>query len=151
MEIERKFLVKYLPNLSTYTSKHITQAYISTMPVIRIRQADTKYFLTIKSKGSISREEYEMAITEKEFQSLWQKIDGSPIEKIRYLIPLTDHLTAELDVFSGHLQGLITVEVEFSSLEEANAFIAPDWFGDDISLDHRYKNNQLALSGLPER
>ena len=39
MEIERKFLVKYLPEgLENYPHSEISQAYISTRPVIRIRQ-----------------------------------------------------------------------------------------------------------------
>lgn len=150
MEIERKFLVNELPDLSKYPSKKIIQAYISIKPVIRIRQMNDDFFLTIKSQGSISREEYEIPISEDEFHALWPKIEGVPIEKIRYFIPLNDHLTAELDVFSGQLSGLITAEVEFPSLDASNTFIPPHWFGEDISLDHRYKNNQLTLNGLPK-
>jgi len=38
------------------------------------------------------------------------------------------------------------VEVEFPSEEEAEAFEAPDWFGQDVSLDVRFKNAALAIS-----
>ena len=150
MEIERKFLVNNIPNLNEYPVVKMVQAYISAIPVIRIRQADNQFFLTIKSSGAIVREEYEMAITKTEFTSLLKKVEGHIIEKKRYLIPLENDLTAELDVFEGSLAPLTTVEVEFSSLEEADSFIAPTWFGKDISLDYHYKNNNLSLKGLPE-
>ena len=150
MEIERKFLVNKCPMLDKYSVIQITQAYVSIQPVIRIRKSNEDFFLTIKSSGAISREEYEIPITDKEFHTLLKKVEGTIITKKRYLIPLEDGLTAELDVFEGSLSPLTTVEVEFASLEEANHFIAPPWFGKDISLDARYKNNNLSLKGLPQ-
>lgn len=149
MEIERKFLVNALPVLSSYHYKEITQAYIASDPVIRIRQMGNAYFLTVKSQGHIIREEFEMPITQTQYEGLWQKIEGTPIQKIRYFIPLEEGLTAELDLYKGHLTGLTTVEVEFSSLTASENFIPPTWFGLDISLDHRYKNNHLAQYGIP--
>lgn len=150
MEIELKFLVKTLPALENYSSKKILQAYVSNDPVIRIRQMNEDYFLTVKNKGQIAREEFEMPITKMQFENLWKKVEGTPIEKIRYFIPLENHLTAELDVYFGALDGLYTVEVEFTSLEEANHFTPPEWFGEDVSLDKRYKNNQLTQFGMPQ-
>ena len=59
MEIERKYLVKQLPEkLSTYPHRLIEQGYLSTEPVIRIRKDGDKYELTYKSKGLMIREEY---------------------------------------------------------------------------------------------
>ncbi len=149
MEIERKFLVKQLPDLVDCTHKTITQAYISTDPVIRIRKMDEAYALTVKSHGSMIREEFELPITLEQYESLWSKIDYSPIEKNRYFIPLSKGLVAELDIYHGHLEGLITVEVEFSSKSAAQSFEVPYWFGEDITLDNRYKNNNLSLYGAP--
>ena len=74
---------------------------------------------------------------------LKEKIDGRLIEKTRYLISLTDKLTAELDVFHGDLAPLTLVEVEFESVEEANAFTAPEWFGEDVTNDGRYHNSNM--------
>lgn len=37
------------------------------------------------------------------------------------------HLTIELDVFSGVYDGLILAEVEFPTVEEAEAFVPPEW------------------------
>ena len=72
------------------------------------------------------------------------KIDGLLIEKSRYLIPLKDGLTAELDVFEGSLAPLLLVEVEFDSVEAAEAFTAPDWFGEDVTNSGKYHNSNLS-------
>ena len=56
MEIERKFLIKSLPDdLNHYPCDTLTQAYISTEPVIRVRQKNTDYILTLKSAGLLAR------------------------------------------------------------------------------------------------
>lgn len=150
MEIERKYLIKTLPDLTSFPYKKLTQAYISTKPVIRLRQMGEEFFLTVKSSGHMMREEFEMPISEAEYNDLFKKVDGNPIEKTRYYIPVNEQLTAELDIYHGFLDGLLTVEVEFSSKELADNFNPPTWFGEDITFDARYKNNQLALYGIPK-
>lgn len=150
MEIERKFLVKELPTLTQYTHKEIVQGYIATDPVVRIRQMGDTFCLCMKSGGHMIREEFELNITKEQFDNLWKKVEYSAIEKTRYFIPLDYHLTAELDVYKGHLDGLLTVEVEFSSPVSASHFIPPSWFGEDITHDNRYKNNHLSMYGAPK-
>lgn len=150
MEIERKYLVHELPNLKRYPSKRITQGYISTDPVIRVRQMGNQYCVCVKSQGHMIREEFELNITKEQYEGLWEKVEFSPIEKVRYFIPLENGLTAELDVYEGHLKNLITVEVEFDSALAADHFKAPVWFGRDITHDNRYKNNHLSMYGIPQ-
>lgn len=151
MEIERKFLAKEIPFcLSKYPSVMISQYYISFSPTIRIRQSNKDYFLTVKGKGHIAREEFEIPISEEEYQSLQKKCDMPPIIKTRYFVPLENHLTAEIDIYKGDITGLITIEVEFDTQELAHAFVPPNWFGKDVSLDHRYKNTSLCLYGIPK-
>ena len=61
MEIERKFLIKELPeNLETYPSHLIEQAYLCTKPVVRIRRQDDDYYMTYKGGGLMAREEYNL-------------------------------------------------------------------------------------------
>jgi len=145
MEIERKYLVKYLPaNLECYEKKRISQGYICTNPVVRIRRSNDDYFLTYKSRGLMAREEYEMPLTAEAFEHMLPKIDGVLIDKIRYLIPLDGKFVAELDIFQGTLAPLRLVEVEFESLEEANAFVPPVWFGDDVTDSGEYHNSNLS-------
>lgn len=145
MEIERKFLVKELPeNMDSYEQKHIAQGYMCTNPVVRIRRSNDDYFLTYKGRGKMVREEHEFPLTAEAFEHMLPKIDGILIDKMRYLIPLEDGHTAELDIFQGVLAPLRLVEVEFASVEEAEAFVAPDWFGDDVTNSKEYHNSNLS-------
>ena len=149
MEIERKYLVKEIPvNLDQYESKKIAQGYLCTEPVVRIRRSNNDYYMTYKGDGLTVREEYNLPLTEEAYTHLRSKIDGLLIAKTRYLIPLNDKLTAELDIFEEDLKGLVIVEVEFDSVEEANAFSAPDWFGEDVTNSGKYHNSYLSQHGL---
>ncbi len=149
MEIERKFLVKKLPeNLDSYKQQHISQGYINTNPVVRIRRSNDDYYLTYKGKGHMVREEYNLVLNAESFAHMLPKIDGILIDKIRYLIPLDETHTAELDIFQGALAPLRLVEVEFESVEDANAFIPPDWFGEDVTASSKYHNSNLSQHGL---
>ena len=60
------------------------------------------------------------------------------------LSPLEQGLTVELDVFQGYYEGLILAEVEFPSLEEAQKFVPPAWFGRDVTLSGEYQNSRLS-------
>ena len=145
MEIERKYLVRQIPeNLSQYHCKKIAQGYLCTSPVVRIRRSNDDYYLTYKGKGLLAREEYNLPLTQESYEHLSSKIDGILIEKNRYLIPLSDGLVAELDIFEGKLSDLVLVEVEFESIEEANSFIAPEWFGEDVTHSGNYQNSYLS-------
>jgi CYTH domain-containing protein len=147
MEIERKFLLNTIPNdLYDYPCHEIEQGYLCTSPVVRIRKEDDTYYLTYKGKGKMAREEYNLPLTAESYAHLREKIDGCLITKIRYLVPIHDGLTAEVDVFSSPQQGLHLAEVEFESIEAANGFVPPEWFGEDVTEDGRYHNS--FMSGL---
>ena len=149
MEIERKYLVRKLPeNLEQYNKKKIAQGYLCTEPVVRIRRSNDDYYMTYKGDGLMVREEYNLPLTQEAYEHLRPKIDGLLIAKTRYLIPLDNKLTAELDVFEEDLNGLVIVEVEFNTVEEANAFHAPDWFGEDVTNSGTYHNSYLSQHGL---
>lgn len=148
MEIERKFTVKELPDLSNYQYKRLTQAYLNTDPVIRIRREDEKYFLTYKGKGLLAREEHNLPLNAESFEHLLPKADGLIISKTRYLIPYENYLI-ELDIFDGDLAPLIMAEVEFESEDEAHAFVPPSWFDKDVTQDKRYHNSNLSKGITP--
>lgn len=65
------------------------------------------------------------------------------IEKNRYKIKISEKLIAEVDVYYKELDGLITIEVEFSSEEEAREFIPPKWFGKKLDKN-MFSNSVLA-------
>lgn len=147
MEIERKFLLNTVPNdLYDYTCHKIEQGYLCTSPVVRIRKEDDTYYLTYKGKGKMAREEYNLPLTAESYAHLREKIDGRLITKVRYLVPIHDGLTAEVDVFSSPQPGLHLAEVEFESIEAAKEFVPPEWFGEDVTEDGRYHNS--FMSGL---
>lgn len=152
VEIERKFLVSTLPELQELVAVQVRQGYLTSdedSVEIRLRQMGEAWFMTLKSGAGLQRLEYEMPITQSQFDVLWPATDGRRIEKTRYLGRLEDRRVYELDVFSGHLDSLVLVEVEFASVEAAMAFIAPIWFGLDVTSDNRFKNKALAKSGSP--
>ena len=140
MEIERKFLIskENLPaDLDAYPHHKLEQGYLSTAPVVRIRKEDDNYYLTYKSKGLMTREEYNRP-----------KADGILISKTRYLIPEKDGLTIELDVFDAPYEGLYLAEVEFSSEEQALSYTPPVWFGEDVTNSGKYHNSHLSQGNL---
>lgn len=145
MEIERKFIPKNLPeDLNQFKSHKIEQAYLNTAPVVRIRKQDDSYFLTYKGGGMMAREEYNLPLNRESYEHLLTKADGNIITKTRFLIPIHDGLTAELDIFEGKFAGMLLVEVEFESIKQAEVFVPPEWFGEDVTNDGRYHNSYLS-------
>ena len=144
MEIERKFTIKKLPeNLESYPSHLLEQGYLNTAPVIRVRREDDKFYLTYKGGGMLAREEYNLPLTEEAYQHLLPKSDGNIIRKRRYLIPCEPY-TIELDVFEAPFAPLVMAEVEFPSVEEAQHFVIPDWFDQDVTFDPAYHNSNMS-------
>ena len=143
MEIERKFTVKELPELSGYAYHTMEQGYLNTDPVVRVRKEDASYYLTYKGKGLLVREEYNLPLNEEAYRHLVEKSDGIIIRKKRYLIPYEKY-TIELDIFEEPYENLVIAEVEFDSEEEAVSFKPPVWFGEDVTMDRRYHNSNLS-------
>lgn len=145
MEIERKFLVDSLPNIDNLSFHELEQAYLSFEPEIRIRSIDSKeFYLAHKTEGDLSRGEVEPKIDSISFQILSNLIQGRIINKTRFYVSLDNGLRAELDIYHGELEGLVTVETEFRSENAANNFDIPCWYGKEITYDKRYKNKNLA-------
>ena len=149
MEIERKFLVPELPaDIECYPHKEYVQGYLNRNPVIRVRNEGGDYVMTYKGQGLLAREEHNLALNEESFNNLLPKCDGIIIEKTRHFIPISDSLTAELDVFKGELAPLQMVEVEFESMEQAESFTPPEWFGKEVTDDPNYHNSVLSQKGM---
>lgn len=145
MEIERKYLIKEIPgNLASFPVRNIEQGYLNTSPVVRIRKDNDRYELTYKSEGLMSREEYNLPLDQESYEHLKLKIDGRLIKKRRYMIPLSDMLTIELDIFEGELSPLVLAEVEFPDEDMALSFTPPDWFGEDVTFCGKYHNSYLS-------
>lgn len=145
-EIERKFLLKQNPyNLKNCRHVNIVQAYIKGGErEVRIRAINGKrFYLTEKTGKGKVREENEKEISKEEFLDLYKKSHGRVICKKRYFVPVGRYI-AEVDFYKNRHQKLKTVEVEFSSEEEADVFAPPEWFGDEVTKNEAYKNYNLA-------
>lgn len=148
MEIERKFLVDVLPeDLESCPVQRLEQAYLSTQPVIRVRRAGDQYTLTCKGAGLLSREEYELPLTEEEYCRLLAKTEGTPIAKDRYRVPLEGRIV-ELDIFLPPFAPLQMAEVEFPTEAEALAFQPPAWFGREVTYERAYTNASLSRQSV---
>ena len=119
MEIERKWLINTIPQ-------------------------DELYILTYKGGGMMAREEYNLPLDAESYQHLVAKADGHIISKVRYIIPLDDGLKIELDHFSSPIKDLYLAEIEFESVEQAEAYVPPAWFGRDVTYDPRYHNSVMS-------
>ena len=153
-EIERKFLIKSLPeNLEQYPNEDIIQGYLAIMEdgtEVRLRKKGDRYFQTVKSGSGKTRMELEIEITEEQYNLLWNATEGKRVEKKRYEIP-HENGTIELDIYAGNLEGLLSVEIEFENEEDSNNFTSPEWFGEEVTEDRGYKNQSLALNGIPKK
>jgi adenylate cyclase len=150
-EIERKFLLAQGPDgFERYRSEQIDQGYLSADAdsEVRVRRIGEAGFLTVKRGSGRDRLEEEIEITAQQLDALWPATEGRRLEKRRFYVPL-DGLTAEVDVYGGPLEGLITAEVEFDSVADSEGFDPPPWFGKEITDDPRYANQALANAGKP--
>jgi CYTH domain-containing protein len=153
VEIERKFLIPVPPgDLDRFPCSRIEQAYVAIDPAgteVRVRRRSGEATLTVKSGRGRSRAEEEVGIEPERFAALRELAGGRQLEKVRYELPAGDGLTIELDVYEGALAGLAVAEVEFVSDEAADRFVAPSWFGQEVTDDDAYKNQRLAVDGRP--
>ena len=94
------------------------------------------------------REEYNLPLNREAYEHLLQKADGIVLTKTRYLLPLPQGLTIELDVFDAPYEGLYLAEVEFSSEEQALSYNPPVWFGEDVTNSGKYHNSHLSQGNL---
>jgi len=156
-EIERKWIVNEedIPyDLTKADVFEVEQSYISFDPEIRIRRVNNGefYTLTIKSNMSVDgmvRDEVEYYIEKEAYELLLSKKEGITILKTRYQIVDEKGIKRSIDIFQGDLSGLVYLETEYKSEEEANQDVV-DWVIKDVTSDKRYKNQSLARYGIPD-
>ena len=147
LEIERKYLVKRGLWLAPHGGVRLKQGYVPTQDgsTVRVRIAGDAAYLTLKDHAvGTTRHEFEYSIPIADAEAILDTMCGKPqVEKIRYSIPAAETgLVWEVDEFLGDNAPLITAEIELPT--EDTPFSKPDWIGEDVTDDHRYKNNNLA-------
>ena len=147
-EIERKFLVSGALSFEG-AGRVMHQGYIALDPdgtEVRLRREAGLNTLGIKRGPGIERHETEIDIEDDVAEGLWALTEGRRLEKSRYL-RIERGVRVEIDVYAGPLSGLVVAEVEFETLEAAEAFEPFEWLGEEISGNPRYRNNVLARLG----
>ena len=110
LEIERRFIVAGEGwRAGVVGTRRIRQGYLAREAgtSVRVRLADGVALLTIKGPGIISRQEYEYPIAAADAEEMLATIcAGRRVTKTRHEVP-HDGLVWEVDVFEGHLAGLV--------------------------------------------
>lgn len=147
VEIERKFLVTFLPKgWRRWPRARIRQGYLPLPegPLeVRLRETGRKCFLAVKKGHGHQRAEVELPIGRKDFDALWPLTRGRRVTKTRHKVRI-GFATAVMDLYVGRHKGLRTVEVEFESLRASRAFRGPEWFGHEITGHPKFSNRALA-------
>jgi CYTH domain-containing protein len=150
-EIERKFLAQESAGAAAAEWLQIHQGYLVTNDKgeeVRVRSMGAAgWWLTYKCGRGKVRREHEVALSVGQFETLWPATEGKRLTKRRGLIDIG--VPAFLDVYQGALASLCTVEVEFETVAECDAFEPPAWFGAEITEDLTYKARILVVNGLP--
>ena len=147
VEIERKFLV----NSEAYkqeagTQERIVQGFLNTHKrrTVRVRIKGEQGFITVKGISNTegtTRFEWEKEISVSEAESLLKICEEGIIQKMRYEIPVGEHVF-EVDEFFGINTGLVIAEIELSEANET--FTKPKWLGEEVTGDIRYYNSLLS-------
>jgi len=145
-QIERKFLIKELPDLSDWRKEEVQQWYL-TDPTdyesIRVRLYNDNeqrcYIDVIQGKG-LKRDKYSKKSKWVKFKD---KMDKYPtIKKTRYKKEIDHYVLMVVDIFEDGLQ-LVEIESYESEFSIKN-FDIPDWFGDEVTDYITYSNAWLA-------
>ena len=134
MEIERKFLVKDLPDISGIQPIVYERYYLKSEgdTVVRIQKKNNKYeYETKKTISDLEHEKNKHAIAESEFEDL--KVGNDANEIIRESYELSLNPNVSIKIYHGRFEGLMRVEVEFSTKEEAEKYVPPSWMGEEIT------------------
>ena len=144
LEIERKFLVKGRPWEDMGVGTRIWQGYLAQAEesVVRVRASGEQAWLTVKGPTrGLSRLEFEYEIPLEDAKTLLELCGEGLIEKTRYRMDARG-VVFEVDVFEGANAGLVVAEVELNHEEED--FFRPEWLGEEVSHDPRYRNSELS-------
>jgi len=143
MEIERKFLVRKLPNLAGIRKVVYERYYLykGNGIEIRIQKKMNRYEFERKIETThLSRETQKFEITKQEFEFLKGQASEALVRD-SYLI--SENPEVSIKIYHGRFEGLMRAEVEFKTEEEAEKFSAPEWFGSEISNSSLGRDSKL--------
>lgn len=134
MEIERKFLVKSLPDFGYQKSIWYERYYLERGNGIekRIQKKGDKYeFEELNEISELTRDKVRKEISEAEFNKLKADAKESIIRESYLVQDFKPEIS--IKIYHGKYEGLIRAEIEFASEEDAINFEQPNWFGAEIT------------------
>lgn len=150
MEIERKWLVKELPDLNRLPKESFERYFLfnDNKTEIRIQKRGEVYEFERKCEiNALTRSDITFEISAEEFTHL-KKYSGSRLIRDSYLFHDDPEIT--IKIYHGDYEGLIRVEVEFATEQEAKDFVPFSWFGKEITETMLGRDKKL-VTLTPER
>lgn len=143
IEIERKFSVKKLPNLSGIIPISYERYYLKIEPALEERiqkKGDTFEHGIKQTLSDLSRTTTKTEITEHEFEFLKKQTLKSVLRESYCIL---ENPKLSIKIYHGDHEGLIRAEVEFSSEKEAKNFVPYGWMGEDITNNPLGRDSRL--------
>jgi adenylate cyclase len=152
IEIERKFLVVS----DAWTKLSVGNVTIRDGLIasendrkVRVRKIGSGATLAIKGpKNGFARAEFEYSISLEDADTLLtEHCIGPVLEKTRHYVPYAGG-TWEIDQYHGLLDGIVLAEIELPSVQTAVSI--PDWIGQEVTDDIRYRKASLVNERMME-
>ena len=152
LEIKRKFLVK-LDKLQVDPDWHkinINQGCLVNSHLnVSVHQdwytnESKDCFIVISGKNKYDDASYiklEYKISNEDAESLFMRVDGYIIKKIRYIIPLNDY-EIKLDRYYSENEGLWLAEIDLHD-KHTELKDLPDWISNEVTQDYHYQDTYL--------
>lgn len=140
-EVERKFLVKTLPELKGLKPKWYERyyLYVSDAIEVRVQKKNDKYFWERKVKTNLlTRENQVIEITEGEFARFKNYAD---VRIVRQSFQINEALS--IKIYHEDFEGLIRAEVEFDDEDVAQVYVLEKWMGLEITNTVLGKDSSL--------
>ncbi|MBP9818242.1 hypothetical protein KBC75_05880 [Candidatus Shapirobacteria bacterium] len=131
-EIERKFLVNIMPDLSGIPMEEQDRYFLELgEKEKRITRINNRYIYEEKTKGNgLTAEKIVREISKDEFEKFKLTATNS-LERKSYVLSKSPEVL--IKVYSGVFDGLVRAEFEFENEDEAKKFVSPDWVGKEIT------------------
>lgn len=150
IEIERKYLLRALPNLPKTTDVlEIDQGYLPGEKLLerlrrqQSRDGTVRYFRTVKLGAGVERIELEDETDQRTFEHLWLLTEGRRLRKRRHLVPHGAD-SWEVDEFTD--RPLVLAELELARADAP--VVIPDWLKPalvrEVTDEREYTNRSLA-------
>ncbi len=148
-EIERRWIIETIPDQITHSIRREVGYVFNKDGEMRIvkkyKPNDTKYLITIKTDGTLTRKEWQERIPEWAMKVAWPRTRSRRLEITRHFADYHGNVL-EIDEYHGRFNGLIKLEIEFGDETDASAFVLPSWIGRawEVTTDIRFNNKNMA-------